>query len=158
MGLHFCFSENKIMKLEKVMRYLANGTEWNSGRATLRRRTTCWIFWLPLLSECLQNRKSSATEKTCHQGITQYQVTWNLSSFDSIYVQQRKKHILEETIDNKQCIFIIRGKSIVVSSRTWSGIHIITVWHAAYFSFYNKAKGLRNLRSISQVSNPKNSL
>lgn len=128
------------------------------GRAVLRRRTTCWDFWLPLLSglilisaesEELSNRENvSSRDHTVSCDLKFVIFQFNLCS-------TKKKYILEKTIDNKQCIVIIRGKSIVVSSRIWSGIHIITVWHAVYFSFYNKAKGLRNLRSISQVSNPK---
>ena len=58
-------------------------------------------------------------------------------SFDSIYVRQRK-NILGETIDSKQCIFIIIGKSTVLSGRIWSGRNIITVWHAVYFTFTTK--------------------
>ena len=46
----------------------------------------------------------------------------------------------EGTIINKQCVFIIRGKSVVFSSKTWSGRNTITVWHAVYFSFYNKPR------------------
>lgn len=46
----------------------------------------------------------------------------------------------EGTIINKQCVFIIRGKSVVFSSKIWSGRNTITVWHAVYFSFYNKSR------------------
>lgn len=92
----------------------------------------------------MQNWQSSAKDKKYvtlkkgHQGNMHYHEIRNFSSCD--YVQQRKKKNPEGTIINKQCVFIIRGKSVVFSSKTWSGRNTITVWHAVYFSFYNKPR------------------
>lgn len=82
--------------------------------------------------------------------VTWKKVIWGfeICSLDSIYIQQNTS-ILEKTT-GKRCVFVIRQRSIALS-RIWWTRNTITVWHAIYFSFYNKAS-LRILQPLTVQS------
>jgi len=85
----------------------------------------------------------SKRQKVCYFEKKAIKGTCTIMRFETshpVIMFSKEKKNPEGTIINKQCVFIIKGKSVVFSSKTWSGRNTITVWHAVYFSFYNKPR------------------
>lgn len=103
------------------MRYFVSGPEWNSSKATFRNgwgqsdqsflATTLRLNSNVKVEELGNRDNVYVTLNKSHQG-SEHTLPWDMKSVIFWFnLYSAKKKTYWETTDNKQCVFIIRGKS-----------------------------------------------